>query len=482
VGDHGEALGEHGERGHGIFLYRASLEVPLILAGAGVPAGRVVEEAVGTARLAPTLLALADLAGGSAVDGAARRPSRPGAGAEGGEHAPGGALAASAPLLPGLPALGADPPPQPVYSETWMPATAYGWSPLKAVSDAAWRLIVAPRPELYEVARDPGETRNLIDGRRPEASRLKRALARVEAGFVRREAARPEADPQLAAALRSLGYLSGASGSGRRDRPAAGAIDPKDGIALLADFDRGKELLAAGRFAEAAALLSGLVGKNPGNVPFLTQLARAQMGAGAGEAAIATYRRAVGINPGLDFLHLNLAQALRQLGRAGEAKREFALALELNPRAAAAWLALAEMAHLAGDDAEERRLLVAAADAGTASAALLARLGQVETVAGDPAAGDERFRAATELAPEWAGLWLLWGQLAESRGATADAVERYRGAVAAAPDDPAALLRLGRALRAAGDPAAARPLLERAADLAGASAVGREARALLAGP
>ena len=67
VGDHGESLGEHGERTHGIFLYRASLEVPLILAGPGVPAGEVVEEVLGTRRLMRTLLQLLG-AGGTAED------------------------------------------------------------------------------------------------------------------------------------------------------------------------------------------------------------------------------------------------------------------------------------------------------------------------------------------------------------------------------------------------------------------------------
>src|SRR6201999_3032195 len=50
VGDHGEALGEHGERSHGIFLYRATLEVPLLLAGPGIPACRVVQEPAGSRR------------------------------------------------------------------------------------------------------------------------------------------------------------------------------------------------------------------------------------------------------------------------------------------------------------------------------------------------------------------------------------------------------------------------------------------------
>lgn len=38
VGDHGESLGEHGERNHGLFLYHSTLHVPLILAGPREPA------------------------------------------------------------------------------------------------------------------------------------------------------------------------------------------------------------------------------------------------------------------------------------------------------------------------------------------------------------------------------------------------------------------------------------------------------------
>ncbi len=39
TGDHGEALGDHGESEHGILLYDSTLHVPLVLQGAGVPAG-----------------------------------------------------------------------------------------------------------------------------------------------------------------------------------------------------------------------------------------------------------------------------------------------------------------------------------------------------------------------------------------------------------------------------------------------------------
>lgn len=57
--DHGEGLGEHGEPEHGIFLYDATIEVPLIIAGPGVPAGVTVTEQVRHVDLLPTVMELA---------------------------------------------------------------------------------------------------------------------------------------------------------------------------------------------------------------------------------------------------------------------------------------------------------------------------------------------------------------------------------------------------------------------------------------
>jgi len=415
VGDHGEALGEHGERAHGIFLYQASLHVPLIVAGPGVPAGSEIAETVSARRIAPTLLRLA---------GAAPPPGMP-------------------PPLPGLPGLGEPPPAEAVYSETRMPLSAYGWSPLEALTAGSWRLIVAPRPELYDLGGDPGESANRIDDRRPVARRLRDELAARKEGFAARPAAPAPPDPELEAALRSLGYAAGGRAAGER----GDGIDPKDGIALLDELARAKELLAAGRAAEAAAMLEKLVERNPSNVPLWTNLGGAVGAAGRGEAALAAYRRAVELNPGLDFLHLNLAEALWRLGRTDEARREYQLALEINPRAASAWLTLAEMAARRGAAAEERRLLGEAVAAGTASAGILARLGQIEMEAGDTASAAGRFAEATELAPGWAMLWVLRAQL---------------------------LLRTG-------EPEKARPFLERAAGLDPGGPAGAQARRWLGG-
>ena len=435
VGDHGEMLGEHGEDGHGIFLYRASLEVPLILAGTGVKAG-VHESAVGTRALPATLLGLLGVTGAPA--------------------APFG------PPLPGTP--GAI-----VYSETYLPATAYGWSALRAASDDRFRFISAPRPELYDYVADPGEARNLVAEQPAERRRLEAALASLQGAT--RTAPAATVEPEVAEALRSLGYHSGASGA------RSGTLDPKDGIALLREFDRAKGLRQEGRVAEAVAAFEGLVAKSPGNVPFLTRLAEAQAAMGRREAGVATLKHAIGLNPRLDFLHLHLADAYVALRRMAEARAEYQLVTTLNPRSSQAWMGLAALASHAGQPAEERAILERAVAAGTHSGTVFARLAQVELAAGALPAAERHGAQAVDLLPEFAPAWWVWGETAEKAGRGPDAARRYASAVERGLDSPRALLHLGRLLARQGRMEAARPYLERAAR--GGSPEAAEARRLL---
>jgi len=54
-----EEFREHGGKGHYKTVWAEVLAVPLIFAGPGVPRGHVVDEPVGLADVAPTILALA---------------------------------------------------------------------------------------------------------------------------------------------------------------------------------------------------------------------------------------------------------------------------------------------------------------------------------------------------------------------------------------------------------------------------------------
>ena len=438
VGDHGEMLGEHGEKEHGVFLYRGSLEVPLVLAGPGVARGRVVPAPAGTRGLASTLLGLAGFRGDASSFG------------------------------PGLPAPGEAG--EPVYSETDMPASAYGWSPLAAATDARFRFIAAPRPELYDLQADPAESRNLWGQEADAARRLQRAVA--EANRAARRGAAAPGSPELAESLRQLGYLSGASGR-------AGSIDPKDGIRMLDELEQAKALTRQGRAREAVERLESLVKRNPGNVPFLARLAEAQAAAGETGKAVETVGRALELNPGLDFLHLQLARLCVQAGRFEEARAAYRAALDLNPRFAPAWLGSAELAARTGPAGEELRILREGAATGTHSGALLARLAQVELAAGDVASADRHAEEATRLLPTFAAGWWVAGEAAERQGRTGEAIQRFERAASLGLEDPRALLHLGKVLLEAGSHAAARTYVERAAVLGEGTPPGEEARRLL---
>ena len=421
AGDHGEALGEHGERTHGVFLYRSVLEVPLFIAGAG--AARVVSDAVSTKRIAPTIAHLL------------------------------GIKAFGVPLPPFANAR------PPVYSETHLPSTAYGWSVLRAYSDDRLRYIEAPRVELYDYVSDPAEARNLASDRRRDLFRLKNALAATLKSMKQRDAS-TKTDPALAASLRSLGYLSGAT------RGRGSNLDPKDGIVLLEEMEAIREQIGA---PNAATRAEALVKKSPGNVPFLTLAGEAWLAAGDPKRAIGAYREAAALNPSLDFLHVNLGDAHRAAGDAAGAEREYRLALQLNPRLASAALKLADL-----KPAEARAILRASVNAGSSSATVLTRLAVLD----EPVA-DALLAEAVRVAPKWSPAWVKIAERADARGDRAAARDAWRRAAAHAPRDPRPLLGLAQSYLATGERQAAKTYLERVVALAPRSGEARQARALL---
>ena len=475
VGDHGEMLGEHGEKDHGILLYRGSLEVPLILAGPGVAKGQVVEATVPTRALAATLLAKLGQARAAAPFGAPLpEPAAPAPPA-----ADGGLGAQSRrDVSPQGPRDGIHSrrvPPEAVYSETFLPATAYDWSPLRALTEERWRFIEAPQPELYDARADPAEGRNLAAQNAGEVQRLRAALAGLEAAAPTRQAQPLKIDPGVMEALRSLGYLSGSSATVPVAR--SGTLDPKEGMSLLAAFERAKESLRMGRTAEAVAVLEDLVKRNPGNVPFLNRLSEAQMAMGRSDAATATLRHALQLNPSLDFLHLRLANLYFESGRLGEARDEYEATLALDPRNAQAWMGLGEVALRQGKPDDELKLLRQAVASGTESGSLLSRLAQIEVQKGLLPQAEKHVMEATRLMPEFGAAWWVAGEVAEKTARPGDAVTRYRLAIERGVGSPAALVRLGALLQKMGRGPEARPYLERAARDSGPN--GAEARRLL---
>jgi arylsulfatase A-like enzyme/Flp pilus assembly protein TadD len=259
--DHGESLGEHGERTHGYGLYDATLAVPLVMRGPGVPPGRLVRGVVSSVSIAPTLLAAAGLPPLATSDGIDLASYIAGA------ESPADAAA---------------------YAETLAPRIDHGFAPLFAWRTNSAHYVRAPRAELYDVARDPAQTTNLLEqsagSTRARALASERALdpaseraldpaseraldpASERAIALASERAidlvlahdratgQVELDAGTRAQLESLGYALPATPR------AQNGIDPKDGLPLLDAFEAAKAAFYRGDVARAKALAEPLAG------------------------------------------------------------------------------------------------------------------------------------------------------------------------------------------------------------------------------
>src|SRR6185295_444772 len=163
----------------------------LIVHGPGVKAGTRLGGVARTVDLFPTILEMTGLGGESTTSGRSLAPALKGGATND----------------------------QPSFSESLMPLLQYGWSDLRAVRDGRWKYILAPKPELYDLDRDPGELRNLVD---EEPNRARAFRSGIEQQLRLEQAARRGAESPAATVpadmlekLGALGYVSGTASAER---------------------------------------------------------------------------------------------------------------------------------------------------------------------------------------------------------------------------------------------------------------------------
>jgi arylsulfatase A-like enzyme/Flp pilus assembly protein TadD len=359
--DHGEGLGEHGEPTHGVFLYRQTMQVPLVVSGPawGVRRAAAIGEPVSLADVAPTVLELVGL------------PPLPGA--------DGYSLAAP------LTGRGAPPARAGVLAESHLPRLEFGWSGLRAVVRGEGKLIDAPRPELFDLARDPGEATNLAESRPVETAALREAatdlLRRARAGAPEGSSSRSATSEELAQ-LQALGYAA----SGRRAQGGGlidpDAPDPKDRARFLALHDQAAELARSGRHGEAIEIFAELERVEPRNPSLLFQHGQALIVAGRHDEAIAVFSRAVAVDPQFGMAWYRLGQLLDARKDVAGAETAYRRAIEADPVALDPRKALAGLYASRGRFAEAAGLLDEVLELDPGNEALREQAGRLRARAG----------------------------------------------------------------------------------------------------
>jgi predicted Zn-dependent protease len=276
-------------------------------------AGRTVEGQVRTTDIMPTILKLLGIAAPANLDGDSLEP-----------------------FLNGIEAT-----PRTVFGETNYPLR-FGWAPLRSVRMEGFKFVEAPKPELYDLRADPGESLNHYEPWNGTVQSLRRALAELSAKSPTTEKASPAAvSASTIDELQALGYLGSADARSATDVPQPSLLpDPKDKIeeqnllhtAMMASED--------GEPDKARVALEKVLQLDESSAIALRQLGRLEMASGNYAKAAGYLRRARDVHPNDATDALEYGKALELSGDLPGARDALLASLKLNPDQFEARLAL----------------------------------------------------------------------------------------------------------------------------------------------
>ncbi len=315
VGDHGESLGEHGEKTHGYTLHESTLRVPLIVAHPRQSStGRRVSTPVPLIDLFPTLL---EAAGAKVPDQISGQGFLPGLSGK--------------PLNPRI-----------CYSQTDEPYLQAFWSPLRGLTTERWRYVRTTKPELYDLIADPKEQVNLAETESNVLEELDAQLAEFEAKLKRNTGSQVALSAKDRRALESLGYTGGRSNSQTQSNIEK-LPDIKDMIVHLNHLDESLHLIEHKQYDAAAVLLEPLAT----NVP---NLLRARLNLGLCRLMQQNYEDAarwlnatLELDPECDRAHDMLGFTYLKQRKLDLAEAEFKQLLKLRPDSETGHLFLGEV-------------------------------------------------------------------------------------------------------------------------------------------
>jgi tetratricopeptide (TPR) repeat protein len=338
------------------------------------------------------------------------------------------------------------------YAEAIYPLHHYGWSDLRAIRSGRYKLIDAPRPELYDLERDPREEHNLFTERRALGERMVARLREQENAFEKVQSEQPaeDVDPEVRARLAALGYVGSfvaSTSEARTDR-----ADPKDKIGLFnlmshaRDSSQGEDSLD-----QSIALLQQVIKEDPNVIDAWVMLGNQHQRLQKYREAVGFYRRALELKPDYDLAVINLAGAYRALGDENAALAGYERYLELNPKDAYVRYSMGELyldrGDLAGAEQEFQQALAANNSVAPAKNAL----GVIAYQRGDLESAERLTREALAMKSDVRLARYNLALIAEERGDLPTAEREYLEELKLHPDSYKAAFNLSRLYERTGE-------------------------------
>lgn len=402
TGDHGESLGEHGEKTHGFFIYNATLHVPVIIHLPGSSTARVVSQMVSLADLTPTVLAVLKFDVPSQAQGMNLLPLMDPKKSQEARN---------------------------LYAETFLPRLHFNWSELRAVETEKYQFIDAPKPELYDLSKDPGETQNLYPEKKAVADELRAGLATLISQYSAGQelAEKTGLDPALMERLKSLGY-AGFSGGGNPTITDRSLPDPKDRIRVYELISDAIADSQHGQYASSAEKLTAALRTEPNSVPVHYLLGLDYYRMREFPRAVEELQRVLQLSPDYSLAVFNLGLAYARIGDLDQAIQTLKRALDLDgTNFSAAYnlgAAYTQKQMVTEAVAEFRQTIAIApqyAPGHRALGELLLYRGQVDEALAE-------LRQATDLDPQDSGTHAALAKALSAKGLNAEADEEMRKA------------------------------------------------------
>jgi len=431
MGDHGESLGDHGEAAHGFFIYNSVTRVPfMIRAPYNLMRGRKVADPVRSVDVMPTVLDLIGVPTPKEVTGSSLVPLMTGAAVE----------------------LGLD-----AYSESMYPLHHYGWSDLRALRAGRYKVIDAPRPELYDVDEDPKEAANVYEQRRALGDSMLAQLRKREEGFQKTEAPLPagDVDPEARARLAALGYVGSFVASA--SDPRTGRADPKDKIGLFNRLGQAMDLSKESDdepdavFKEVLGLLNEVVKEDPQVIDAWFMLGTQHLTHRQPKEAVEYFKKTLELKPDYDLAVINMAQAYRQMGDDDAALAGYERYLQLDPKDAFVRYQIGEIWLDRGDRAKAQELFQLALQLDPNVAAAKNALGVVALERGDVDTAERLIREALAIKSTVRLAHYNLALIAEKRGDLPGAEREYVEELKLHPETYKAAFNLSRLYEQVGD-------------------------------
>ena len=278
LADHGESFGEHGEKGHGLYLWNTTMNIPFVISPPKpLNKGKVIDKyVVSGVDVFPTALSMLGI-----------EPPK----TDGRDLSP---LFRDEAI-----------PDTPVYLESVLAQQRFGYHPEVATVHQGWKLIDTPSPHLFQLENDPEEEQNIFNKDQQHVSHLRSFGQQVWNTEGLKSQAQQSTGVQ--AQLAALGYMS-------NDFSTTSNLDIKDRQATVQKIEelrkrRPTESNPESMIPEYEELIN--------NEP---QLSEVRMGLGAlyskmgrKDKALEVYQQALLLEPNSNMIKMNMANTLGAL-------------------------------------------------------------------------------------------------------------------------------------------------------------------------